>query len=98
MLTALTIGVLSSVAAELIVLVNKALSKTVLHGRGAFLLAFAVALVGGAVKVFFFDHAPFSWDALGVSLAQVWTVSQLFFTFVVEALGIDVQPKRDETY
>lgn len=92
MLTTMITGVLASVAAEVVTWLNKKLSNTVLKGKAAFLLALAVAFVAAFIKVSMAPGFVFSWTALGAEFSEVWAVSQIFFTFVVEYLGLDVQP------
>lgn len=91
MFTILTIGVLSSIAAEIVVKINKSLSGSVLHGKASFLLAAVVALVGAAFKVGFSGVSLTDYHALATAFAQVWTVAQGFFVLVVENLKLDVQ-------
>lgn len=91
MLTTLTIGVLASIVAEIITKINKALTNTVLKGKGAFLLAMVVALIGAGFKVVSSGVPLTDWHTLGTTFAQVWTVAQGFFVLVVETLGLDVQ-------
>jgi hypothetical protein len=90
MFSVLTLGVLSSVATELVTWINKKLSGTVLKGNGAFLLAGAVAIVGAAIKVFATGVPLNDWGGITTAFAQVWTVSQVFFLVVVQTLGLDV--------
>lgn len=90
MLTTLSIGVLSSIVAELITWINKKLSGTVLNGKGAFILAFIVAVVGAIVKIFFIDHAA-SWSNFWEEVPKIWTIAQLFFVAIVEGLKLDVK-------
>ena len=94
MLTVVSVGVLSSIAAELVIKLNQLFTGTVLQGKGAFILAMLTALVGAVVKVFYFDSFAFSWGALGVAFTQVWTVAQVFFVLIVETLGLDVQGSK----
>ena len=92
MLTVLTVGVLASVAAEIVVWLNKQLTNSVLRGKASFLLALVASLVGAGVKVLFFDHASVTDLAtLGVAFSQVWTVAQVFFVLIVQSLKLDVQ-------
>ncbi|MBU6390534.1 hypothetical protein KGQ31_03235 [Patescibacteria group bacterium] len=92
MLTTILLGILSSVVAEVITKINKVLQGTVLQGDGAFLLAFGVAIVGALLKVGLTPGLHITdISALSAYFAQVWTVSQVFFTFVVSKLGLTVQ-------
>lgn len=102
MFTTIAIGILSSTVAEIVTALNKKLSNTVLKGDGAFLMATAIALVGSAVKVFYFDgvalpsfHDLAAWKAIVPAFTQVWTVSQMYFLLVTEKLHLDVQPMKD---
>jgi hypothetical protein len=92
MLTTISLGVLSSLVAEVITWINKKLSGTVLKGDGAFLLAAFVALIGGAFQVWHAGIPLTNLDALWVSFVQIWAVSQVFFLGVVQMFGLDVQP------
>ena len=92
MLTTLSLGVLASVAAEVITWINKKLTGTVLQGDGAFLLAAGVALVGGVFKVYTSGTPVTDLGSLWTSFAQVWAVSQVFFLVVVQTFGFDVKP------
>lgn len=61
------------------------------QGKGAFLVAAVIALVGGAFQVWHNGVPLNNWGALATSFAQVWTVSQIFFVAVVQMFGLDVQ-------
>ena len=86
----LLLGVLSSIATEVVTWLDAKLSNTVLRGDGALLLSAVVALVIASVKVF--SANAFSWNGLGSNFAQVWATSQVFFVAVVQALKLDVSP------
>lgn len=95
------IGIVSSVAAEIVTAINKKLANTVLRGNAAFLLAFAVSVVGAFVKEVI--TPGFSWSVflnyqeLGATLTEIWTVSQIFFIFVTQKLDLDVQSEPTGT-
>lgn len=98
MIETIIIGIGSSAATEAITWLNKKLMGTLLDGKGAFLLSLAVALVGATAKVFATGIAlpagindTAGWGTLFSQFAQVWVVSQLYFTYVTKTLGIDVQ-------
>ncbi len=91
MLTTLSLGVLASIAAEIVVWLNKKLTSTVLKGKAAFLLATVVALVGAGFKVAYTGIPVTDWVSLGTAFAKVWTVAQLFFVLIVETLKLDVK-------
>lgn len=97
MLTTLTIGVLASVAAEAINWLNLKLTNTVLKGKASFLLAAAIALVGAAVQVVASGTPLTDWHMLGTTFAQIWTVAQAFFVFIVETFKLDVQSPEADT-
>ncbi len=90
MLTILTLGVLSSIVAELVTWLNAKLSGTVLKGKAAFLFALIVALLGGAFQVWHNGIPLNDWGALYTSFSQIWAVSQVFFIFIVQQFGLDV--------
>jgi hypothetical protein len=92
MLTTLTLGLASSIVAELINWLNLKLTNTIFRGRGAFILAAVVALVGGAIKTWSNGFGLTNFHAFSISFAEIWTVSQGFFVFVVETFHLDVQP------
>lgn len=81
------LGILASVATELITYINSKLNGTVLTGKGAFLLAIVLSLVGGIVKVWI--AGDWSWGSISTDFAQVFAVSQVFFVFILQWLGID---------
>lgn len=91
MLTTLTIGVLASIAAEVINWVNKKLTNTVLHGKASFLLALVVSLIGAAIQVVLNGVAITDIKTLFTVFAEVWTVAQVFFVLIVTTLNLDVQ-------
>jgi hypothetical protein len=90
------LGVISSTLAEIITALNKKLQNTVLKGDAAFLIVFGVSLVGAIGKEIL---APgFAWvdlrnlQLLSSTFAEIFSVSQVYFIFVVEKLNLDVQP------
>lgn len=92
------IGILSSVASEVVTALNNKLKGTVLQGDAAFIIAGGISILGAAFKVFYFDGVPLpsandlsAWKAVAPAFTEVWTVSQLFFTLVTSKLGLDVQ-------
>ncbi len=97
MLTTLTIGVLASIASEVITWINKKLTGTVLQGDGAFLLAAGVALVGAALKVYSSGVPLTDVATLWASFTQVWAVSTVFFMAIVQTLGLDVKPTQQSS-
>ena len=89
MLTIL-VGIIASVAAEAVTLVNKWLSGTVLKGDGAFVIAMLLSLVAAIIKIYFVPLASF--QSFLASFTEIWAVSQVFFIGVVQLLGLDVKP------
>jgi len=90
----ISLGVLSSVATELIVWLNQKLQGTVLQGKASFLLATVVSVVIACVKVFYVDGVPFAignYTTMAPIFAQVFAASQIFFVLVVKNLNLDVQ-------
>lgn len=92
------IGILSSVASEVVTALNNKLKGTVLQGDAAFLVAGVVSVFGAAFKVFYFDGVALpsmsdlsAWKAVAPAFTEVWTVSQLFFTLVTSKLSLDVK-------
>jgi hypothetical protein len=106
MIVAILIGIITSTIAEVVTALNKRLTGTVLQGQAAFLIALVLALIGGAVKVFFIDGTPLpttydyaSLKALFPAFAEVWTVAQVYFMFVTKTLSLDVQaPPTKQTF
>ncbi len=95
MLTTLSIGILSSLATEAVNWLNVKLTNTVLHGKGAFTLALFVSFIGASFQVVHSGASLFDLQTLGTTFAQVWTVTQVFFIFVVQNLKLDVQPEKE---
>lgn len=90
----LLLGIISSVLAEVVTALNKKLQGTVLTGDGAFIVAFAIAMVGGVVKEIMTPAFEFS-DLFNLSMltsdcAQVFAVSQVYFLLVAQKLNLDV--------
>jgi hypothetical protein len=94
MMTSILLGIISSTVAEVVTWINKRLSGTVLKGNGAFLLAFVTAFCGAAIKEVtapgFSLATLHDWNTLSQTFGQIFTVSQLYFTFVVKKLNLDV--------
>ena len=84
----LLLGVLASLATEVITYIDAKLSNTVLKGDGALLLSAVIALVIAAIKVF--STNAVTWTGLGAEFGQVWAMSQVFFLVVVQTLHLDV--------
>lgn len=94
MITIILLGIVSSYLAELITWINKKLENTHLKGDGAFIVSLLAGLVGGSVKVFYFDHVAFdlhNLTALGASFSEVWTISQVYFLFIIKKFSLDVK-------
>lgn len=81
-------GIGASLVTEAITWVNKKLTKTVLAGRGSFIVIFVISFVAAAVHLGF-DFS--SWTAVWQKVAEVFTVSQLWFTLIATKLGIEVK-------
>ena len=88
------LGIISSTVAEIVTALNKKLSGTVLQGDAAFLIAFAVAIVGAVVKEVtapgFTLPALTDWNTLTTDFAQIFSISQVYFIFVTKKLNLDV--------
>lgn len=89
-------GIISSIAAEIVTALNKKLQGTVLQGDAAFLIAFGMALPAAVLKEIL---APgFVWSDLTnyaklmTDFSEVFTVSQVYFLFIVQKLNLDVKP------
>lgn len=98
MITTILLGIVTSLAVDLVSWMNKKLEGTVLRGNAAFVISLVAGLVGGSVKVFWFDGQPLpsfadltSWGAVTAAFAQVWVVSQVYFIIVMKKLGVRVQ-------
>ncbi len=95
MWTTIALGVASSIAAEVIVWLNKKFNGTVLQGLGAFVLATFIAFVGAMVKIAFQTNVTsIDWATLASYFSQVFTVSQVWFYVIVQKLGLDVKPDQ----
>ena len=86
----LILGLATTIVAELVTWLNKKLSGTVLTGDAAWLLAAGAAIIAAAVKVFI-SGVPTSWTAFGTDCATIWTISQVFFIWIVQKFNLDVQ-------
>lgn len=84
----LLLGVLASIATEVVTWLNAKLSGTALKGDAALLLSAVIALVIAAITVF--SGNVFTWSGIGVEFGQVWATSQVFFLVVVQSLHLDV--------
>ena len=96
MLISILLGIATSLATELVRWIDKKLVGTPAEGRGAFLLAFALAFLASALKVLVFDRMPgialvlrSSWHTVTI----IFTVSQVYFHLIAKPLGL-----RTETY
>jgi hypothetical protein len=89
----LTLGVISSIAAEVVTWINKKVNGTVLQGDGAFFVAAAMSLVAATYHVWAMG-AITDWHSLWMSFTQIWAVSQVFFLVIVQKIGLDVQPNQ----
>lgn len=100
MLTIL-LGILSSVAAEVVTALNERLKNTVLKGDGAFLLAFGMAAVGAAIKEVMLPGFQISdltnMTKLAADFSEIFAVSQVYFLLVMQKLNLDVQSPADVT-
>lgn len=96
MMLVILLGIISSTVTEIVTALNKRLSGTVLKGDAAFLIAFAMALIGAFVKEVTmpgFDWSVLAhWQSLVTTFGEVFTVSQLYFIFITQKLNLDVQP------
>lgn len=94
MLLTILLGIISSTVAEIVTALNKKLAGTLLKGDGAFIVAFALALIAAVVKEITAPGFQFSqlgnWQQLSATFGEVFTVSQLYFLFVVKKLNLDV--------
>lgn len=90
------LGIISSTLAEVVTALNKKLQGTVLQGDAAFLIVFAISLVGAVAKEVFMPG--FAWvdlrnvQQLTATFAEIFSTSQVYFIFVVQKLDLDVQP------
>lgn len=95
------LGILSSVAAEIVTALNKKLAGTVLKGTAAFLVAFGIALPGAILKEVlmpgFSFHELLNYTKLLSDFSEVFAVSQVYFLFVAQQLNLDVKSTPDTT-
>lgn len=96
MLITILLGIATSMIAEVVAAINKKLSNTPLKGDGAFLVAFALALIGSVAKEVampgFTWSALTDWGNMSATFSEVFAVSQVYFLFVVKKLNLDIQP------
>lgn len=96
MLTTILLGIVSSTIAEVVTALNKKLQGTVLKGEAAFIIAFVMAILAAALKEIMapgFQLADLkNWQALTATFGEVFTISQVYFLFLVKKLNLDVQP------
>lgn len=96
-MTLILLGIVSSVVAEIVTAINKKLSGTVLKGDAAFLLVFAISFVGAFVKEITMPGFTWAmlgdWQTLATTFGEIFTVSQVYFMFIMQKLNLDVQPE-----
>lgn len=99
MLVTILIGIISSTAAEVATAINKKLQGTVLKGNGAFLVAFAAAIVGALFVTITKPGFQFgdltNWQNLIATFSQVFTVSQVYFLLIAQRLGLDLSSDQN---
>lgn len=91
-LSILVFGLASSIVSEVIVWLNKKFSGTVLTGDASWLLAAVVAIIAATVQVLW-SGLPTNWVQFTTECATIWTVSQVFFVWIVQQFNLDVQSK-----
>lgn len=88
-MSALLLGILASIATEIVTKINKELGNSVLKGDGAFLLAAFIAVVFAIGQYFW--GASESFQMLATHVATIFASSTAFFLVVVQTLGLDVK-------
>lgn len=88
-LSTVFLGLVSTIATEVLTWVNKKLSGTVLVGKGAWLLSAIIAILIASVKVLH-SGLPTNWQVFSTECATIWALSQIYFTFVIQYLNLDV--------
>lgn len=95
------LGILSSVATEVVTAINAKLEGTVLKGDGAFILSFGIALPAAIVKEFMmpgFDfHMLLNYQQLAANFSEIFAISQVYFLFVAQKLGLDLPSGTTKT-
>lgn len=91
MLATLILGLATTLVAEFITWLNKKIAGTVLHGDAAWIVAGLVAILAASIKVFYFGGVPADWPTFVADLSTIWAISQVFFLWVVQRFGLDVQ-------
>lgn len=92
MFIAIGLGILSSIATEIITWLNKSLSGTVLQGDGAFIVATIVSFAIATITVVSVPgfHLSTNWQGLVGFFSVVFTSAQIWFVLVAKKLGLDV--------
>lgn len=94
MVISILLGIVSSVVAEFITFVNKKLSGTVLKGNGAFLVIFAIALIGAAIKQATSGIQIANLNDFIYQFGIIFSASQVYFTLIATKLGLVVQQSQ----
>ncbi len=102
MLLVILLGIATSTIAEVVTAVNKKLNGTLLQGDGAFLVAFGLALIGAIFREVTIPGFQLStltnWQHLTATFGEIFSISQVYFLFVVKKLSLDVgSPTQTQT-
>lgn len=86
-------GIISSLATEVVTWLNKAFTGTVLQGDGAFVLSTVVAFI---IAIFAAVTSPgfvlaSNWQSLVSEFAVVFASAQIWFVLVYQKLGLDIK-------
>ncbi len=87
-MTPILLGIVASIATEIVTWINAKLNNTVLKGDGAFLLASGIAFLVAGVKFF---YGGGTLGTFFTDFSTIWASSQAFFLIVMQTLGLDVQ-------
>ncbi len=92
MLTLATIGVLSSLATEIVTWLNKKFAGTVFQGDGAFALSGVIAVIASAIEVATTGgFTAWTFSGMYVYAGSVWATSQVFYAVIMRQLNLTVQ-------
>ena len=91
-LTSALLGVISSIAAELVSLLNKKLFGTPFQGQAALWISVATALLAGLAKALFMsDFTSFTWSEVLSIGTQAFGISQLYFWTIAKWFNLKVE-------
>lgn len=91
------LGILSSIATELITLLNKKLTGTVFQGNAALLLSIVFAFLAGLYRVMTSGMVMVNFGDIIAVFVQAFGYSQLYFQTIATWFGLQVKQPQDPT-